>query len=465
MNIYFVHFISFFMPLFIFVSLIVPKKAVLNNFLALFLGVLFSYFAFFIAAQFLKTQNLAFVFNFVFIVTCLFTPILFFWQNKILSYIISFLLSFCLVLGYYTISQDFPIFSTSLLDSVAISSLGFIGLGMVFCVVIFFFLKWQKTYNKTLSFIFLILLILFEFDKVLANIFLTLMRNDIIPTYSVLLSFVAKSLYFGGFFIYIYLFYIIFLAFFTLRIRLDINQKKGFLDSEFRKKIAQRSFVNNYFMSILFISLCSLFILAYFHTISSKPIKIDPPTELVPNEEGNFVFNVDLLNDNNLHRFSYVSSEGKVIRFFLINKREDKSSPVAVFDACMICGDLGYIKKGGELICIACNVRIFLPSVGKFGGCNPIPLEYKVENGKIIIALKDVVAGSSYFNEIKEIEVSDPVSKEKLINLKAPYSYSYKGITYYFTNEKNYELFKEDPAKFVDENSAIFLIQRRNDVS
>ncbi|WP_442884637.1 Fe-S-containing protein, partial [Campylobacter jejuni] len=106
-------------------------------------------------------------------------------------------------------------------------------------------------------------------------------------------------------------------------------------------------------------------------------------------------FDIALLRDNKLHRFAYISAEGKVIRFFLINKREDRDSPVAVFDACMICGDMGYIKKDGQLICISCNVRIFLPSVGKSGGCNPIPLKYEYDGKKITIDVKDVIAGSN----------------------------------------------------------------------
>ncbi len=62
---------------------------------------------------------------------------------------------------------------------------------------------------------------------------------------------------------------------------------------------------------------------------------------------------------------------------------------------------------------------------------------------KITIDVKDVIAGSNYFSQIKEIEVQDPVSKTKIINTQAPFSYSYKGITYYFSNQNNYEEFKK----------------------
>ncbi|MCW1538011.1 YHS domain-containing protein, partial [Campylobacter jejuni] len=55
--------------------------------------------------------------------------------------------------------------------------------------------------------------------------------------------------------------------------------------------------------------------------------------------------------------------------------------------------------------------------------------------------------------------------KTKVINTQAPFSYSYKGITYYFSNQNNYEEFKKDPNKICRRKTKPnFLIQRRNDV-
>ena len=337
-------------------------------------------------------------------------------------------------------------------------------LAFIICVLIFFFLKWQKKINKKVSFIVFCLTILVEMDHALANILLTLMRNSIINTESFLVSFVGKSNYFGTFKIYLYIILILILVFLSLKIRKNNLNKHAILDINYRKDKAKNHLINSYFSSVFIACVVSFCIVLYFFMISSKPLVIDKPKEILPNAEGKFIFDIALLRDNKLHRFAYVTPEGKIVRFFLINKREDRDSPVAVFDACMICGDMGYIKKDGELICISCNVRIFLPSVGKSGGCNPIPLKYIYDGKKIIIDVKDVVAGSNYFNQIKEIQVSDPVSKDKLINIKAPFSYSYKGITYYFINEKNYEEFKKDPLKFIGDTEAKFLIQRRNDV-
>lgn len=467
MSIYFVHFISSILPLSILMAFITPnKKYIFKSFLAVFLGFLFGYFAFFIAAQFLKTQNLIFNFDFVFIVCLLLGFVFYFWQKiEILNFILLGILSFCMALHYYFLSQDFPIFNSSLIDSESIKSLAFIVLALFICVLNFFFLKWQKAFNPKLSFILFLALVFIESDKALANILHTLILISILDSYNFLVSFIGKSNYFGSFGIYVYLFLIICLAFLSLKMREKNITKNKILDINYRKNQAKISLINRYFSSVFVSCVLSFCIILYFFMVSSKPPTIDEAKELLPDNNGKFIFDVALLRDNKLHRFSYVSAEGKVIRFFLINKREDKDSPVAVFDACAICGDMGYVKKDGELICISCNVRIFLPSVGKTGGCNPIPLKYEYANQKITIDVKDVVAGSNYFRQIKEIQVQDPVSKEKIINTQAPFSYSYKGITYYFSNEKNYEEFKENPMKFVDENEAKFLIQRRNDAS
>lgn len=467
MSIYFIHFLSSVLPLSILSAFITPrKKYIFKSFLAIFLGFLFGYFAFFIAAQYLKTENLIFNFNFIFAACLLISFIFYFWQKIInLSFALIGIVSFCMALHYYNLSQDFPIFNNSLIDSEAISSLGFIILALFVCILTFFFLKWQKSFNKKASFVIFCIVIFIEMDKILANILLTLMRNSVIDTHTFLVSFVGKSNYFGSFGIYVYLFLIIFLAFLSLKMREKNIIKNQILDITYRKNEAKNSLINRYFSSVFISCILSICIILYFFMVSSKPLSIDEPKELLPDSNGKFIFDIALLRDNKLHRFAYISNQGKVIRFFLINKREDRDSPVAVFDACAICGDMGYIKKDGELICISCNVRIFLPSVGKSGGCNPIPLKYEYDGKKIIIDIKDVVAGSNYFSQIKEIKVQDPVSKEEVINTRAPFSYSYKGITYYFSNEKNYEEFKKDPMKFVQDTEALFLIQRRNNAS
>jgi len=463
MSIHFVILANYFLPLSFLAALLTPCKEISKSLLAIFIGFLFGYFAFFIAAQFLQTQNLVFNSNLIFALCVLSSCFLVLLKTKF-NLILIAVLSFCFSVKYFTNSQNLTIVKATLLDEEAFVSLGFMILVFLFSLVFFLFLQKQSKIQTKLSFCFFFVLIFLEFLQTSAEILLVLMRENHIQTHSLLLSFVAKILYFSNYKNYIYLVFLLSLALLSLKSCPKKIQKKAFCDLDFRKNTQQAKFIKSCFYLVFVSVFLSMSIFLYFHIFYSKALKIDPPKEISPDKNNEFVFDISLLRDNKLHRFAYVSEEGKVIRFFLLNKREDKDSPVAVFDACMICGDMGYIKKGSELICIACNVRIFLPSVGKSGGCNPIPLKFSLKGDKIIIELKDLLQGSAYFNEIKEILVKDPISKEKLTNTKAPYSYSYKGITYYFQNIKNYEEFKKDPSIYVD-SQAQFLIQRRGNVN
>jgi len=62
-----------------------------------------------------------------------------------------------------------------------------------------------------------------------------------------------------------------------------------------------------------------------------------------------------------------------------------------------LCADKGYIKKSRHVICLACGSLIFIPSIGRSGGCNPIPLKYEVMDDMILIKPEDLDAGAKYF--------------------------------------------------------------------
>ena len=119
-----------------------------------------------------------------------------------------------------------------------------------------------------------------------------------------------------------------------------------------------------------------------------------------------------------------------------------------VFDACTICGDSGYIQSGHEVMCAACNVRIFVPSIGKAGGCNPIPLPHVEEAGDIVIDVAELEKGGRYFTEVVARTVKDPVSGDMVVSRSAPFRYEHDGKTYYFSGRESYDAFRADPDKF-----------------
>lgn len=48
-------------------------------------------------------------------------------------------------------------------------------------------------------------------------------------------------------------------------------------------------------------------------------------------------------------------------------------------------------------MCKRCDVVMNIRTIGFPGGCNPIPLNYAIENGKMVFLLEDIIAGESEF--------------------------------------------------------------------
>ena len=158
------------------------------------------------------------------------------------------------------------------------------------------------------------------------------------------------------------------------------------------------------------------------------------------------------LKDGDLHRFAWISAEGKVVRFFVIDRFPGEWSPAVVFDACLLCGDTGYAMQGDQVVCVACGVRLFRPNVGKSGGCNPVPIEgWSQTGGEIVVPRKGLEAGLTLFKAVVELEVIDPVDGSKVKNTTAPHRYSYGTKTYFFRTEENYQRFVDKPEDFVKE--------------
>ena len=100
--------------------------------------------------------------------------------------------------------------------------------------------------------------------------------------------------------------------------------------------------------------------------------------------------------DGDLHR--YEAKVGEVeVRFWIYQKPDGKIA--TLFDACEICGPVGFYKGPNGIVCKNCAAPINPQSVGMPGGCNPVPLKAEVTSDAVIISEADVAAGSHYFEQ------------------------------------------------------------------
>ncbi len=100
------------------------------------------------------------------------------------------------------------------------------------------------------------------------------------------------------------------------------------------------------------------------------------------------------VSDGDLHRFA-ASESGATIRFWLYQRPDGKIA--TVFDACEICGAVGFYKGPTGVVCKNCAAPINPQSVGTAGGCNPVPLHAEVTADAVIITEADIAAGNRLF--------------------------------------------------------------------
>jgi high-affinity iron transporter len=123
--------------------------------------------------------------------------------------------------------------------------------------------------------------------------------------------------------------------------------------------------------------------------------ELSPATEIAF-VDGKASIPLKLVYDGDLHRFS-AKENGAEIRFWLYQKPDGKIA--TVYDACEICGPVGFFKGPNGVVCKNCAAPINPQSVGMAGGCNPIPLKATVTSDAVIITEADVAAGVRYFQQ------------------------------------------------------------------
>ncbi len=120
---------------------------------------------------------------------------------------------------------------------------------------------------------------------------------------------------------------------------------------------------------------------------------LSPSTE-VSFSDGKVSIPLSQMSDGDLHRFE-AKEDGTEIRFWLYRKPDGKIA--TVFDACEICGSVGFYKSANGVVCKNCAAPINPQSVGTAGGCNPVPLKATQTSDAIIVEEADIAAGGRMF--------------------------------------------------------------------
>ena len=136
------------------------------------------------------------------------------------------------------------------------------------------------------------------------------------------------------------------------------------------------------------------------------PKGIDPPLMLQPNGEGLVRVSESELADGRLHRFG-VEVDGVVVRFIV---KKSGGRMVPVFDACQVCGAHGYADVKGRLVCLACAADINPATLGTGGGCNPIPLPHRDEEGSLVVSVQDLRQEAPAFRKVLREQAKPPGS-------------------------------------------------------
>jgi len=145
-----------------------------------------------------------------------------------------------------------------------------------------------------------------------------------------------------------------------------------------------------FWMSAVYISSFVFIFLITAQFIYAKTTTALSPAAPVTLNGAQAVLPLSQINDDQLHRYSVVTSNGTEVRFLLFRKPD--GNVVSVADACQICGPVGFYKTSQGIICKMCASPVVPQSVGTPGGCNPIPLKSTTAGGNIIIASSDLEA-------------------------------------------------------------------------
>lgn len=106
---------------------------------------------------------------------------------------------------------------------------------------------------------------------------------------------------------------------------------------------------------------------------------------------------VKQINDGKAHYFKTMADDGIMVGFFTLKSRDGVIR--AAIDACDVCfkSGKGYVQEGDYMVCTNCGQRFLSTRINVVkGGCNPAPLERRIEGAYLAIKMEDINKNSWY---------------------------------------------------------------------
>lgn len=103
--------------------------------------------------------------------------------------------------------------------------------------------------------------------------------------------------------------------------------------------------------------------------------------------------------DGKAKHFEFRADNGITVKYFVLKSSDGVIR--AAFDACDVCwpSGKGYYQEQDKMVCRNCGKRFASVKINEVkGGCNPAPLNRKIEGDNLVIQVTDILAGKSYFD-------------------------------------------------------------------
>jgi FTR1 family protein len=161
-----------------------------------------------------------------------------------------------------------------------------------------------------------------------------------------------------------------------------------------RRKALWTARRERFWMASVYVSIFVFIVLITAQFIYAESLSALSPARVLQAQNGTVTIPLAETGSPELHRYAVIM-DGVPVRFLLYRKPD--GTLATVFDACEICGGIGFYQTSSGLVCKNCAAPVNPQSVGQPGGCNPIPLKTAVSGGSVVISESDLAAGVKEF--------------------------------------------------------------------